>query len=145
MGSTFTVFPTIVDPHGQHVVALAVDVGREVKSHGHHSILMVSEVMPVEVEVGSMAHTLELHEHLAAALLLGQAEVLAVPHHGVGKLVDGQAVSLILVEGARQRDGLPPFLGVFRRFGSGVVAYAVSPIQGKVVAGSAPCCQGNHE
>jgi hypothetical protein len=59
---TRAIVPTIVTTHGQHVLTF-LDIGRQVKATGHHTILAKAQMMSVQVEVGTLTHALELDKN----------------------------------------------------------------------------------
>ena len=60
---TRAILPVIVAAHGNHVIALSYE-GSEVETTSHHAVFAEAEVMPVEIEVGPLAHSFKLYIYL---------------------------------------------------------------------------------
>ena len=100
------VVPVVVHAHGDYVGAWG-DIGGQVEAEGHHAVLVLSDHLAVDVHVHALAGALEFDEDLLALRLLGQHEMLAVPHHRVGEVVDVHAEGFVFVESMGEGDFLP--------------------------------------
>lgn len=121
------VVPVVVHADGHHVVAAVADVGGQVETDRHRSVLVQTEAVAVDVEVGSLAHAFELDKDLLPPRTGRQAEVLAIPHDGVGQLLDAEAESLVFVEGTGQGDLLPTLVVKPDFSGLRIVAHMEQP------------------
>ena len=121
------VVPVIVYHHGKYVFLAIYNIRCEVEAEGHHAILGPPQVVTVDEHLSTEACSLKFYEYLLALGALGQAEILAIPHHGVGELSAVAREGLVLVPGIGQRDRLP----------RGTIA-ATSAIHGTFTKGQLP-------
>ena len=104
--------PAVVTAHGQHVLAL-MDVGGKVEAAGHDTILREAQAVTIQPEVGTLAHALELYEHLALHFRGRKLEMLPIPGYGVGEVDNILAEGLVAIEGKWKGDLLPA--GIVKR------------------------------
>ena len=101
-----TVGPRIVAANGYRVLSF-YNIRCKVEAAGHHAVLAIAQVMAVDIEIGTLADALELHENLSLQHIACGNELLPVPTDGVGQVDDILAEGLIAVEGIGQRHRLP--------------------------------------
>ena len=106
------VVPVIVHAYGDDIAA-GLEVRGDVEAERHHAVLVLADEFAVNIEVNALARSLEFDEHLLAPGRLRQGEVLAVPHHRVGEVLDVDLECLIFVESMRKGDFFP--VRVFER------------------------------
>ena len=75
--SARTVCPAVVTAHRHHVLTCFY-IRCQVESAGHHTVLAVSEVLSVEIEVGPLTYALKLDEYFFVGHV-GHFKSLAVP------------------------------------------------------------------
>ena len=84
--------------------------------------------MAVDIEIGTLTDTLELHKHLSLQHIVCGNELLPVPADGVGKVDDILAESLVAVEGIGQRHPQPLTVVVPGVGSLGEIAHAEAPL-----------------
>ena len=131
---SFVIIPGIVNTYGDNVPPLN-NIRCKVEAARHHAVLGESHLLTVEPDVGAEAHALKLDEILAVAHFLN-VEVLAVPHDGVGVVLDGNLEGLLLVEGSGQGYLLPSLVVEVGRLSSLEVAHFEQPTAVEVEFGS---------
>jgi len=132
-GCSLSVLPVVVDPHGDHVFPVEVEVRGEVEAYGHDTVLVQSYVFAVEVEIGALPHTLELDEYLLPFGRFRQFEVFPVPCDGVGHFFYGYFECFVFVEGSRESDFFPILIGKSYFFGPVHIAYMQKPLRIEVI------------
>ena len=123
VGGPFAVVPIVVGAYGHHIFATIIDIRCQVEAYGHGTILVQTQVVSVQVEIGTLAHALELDEHFLVFGGLGQTEVLAVPGDGVGQVFDVNLEHLVFVVCTGQGHFFPISIGKIGFLGSFQVAY----------------------
>ena len=99
------VAPVVVTAHGYHILSF-LDIGSQVESASHHAVLTHADCLTVEIEVGSLSHSLKLNKHLFV-LHVVQVEMFPVPDDGVGQVNDVFSVGLVAIEGVGQCHPFP--------------------------------------
>ena len=122
-----TVGPRIVAANGHRVLSFYY-IRCKVEAAGHHAVLAIAQVMTVDIEIGSLTYTLELHEDLSLQHIACGNELLPVPADGVGQVDDILAESLVAVEGIGQRHPQPLTVVVAGVGGIGEIAHAEAPL-----------------
>ena len=133
VSSPFFVKPVIIYPNGHHIFPTVLDVGSQVKTYGHGTVFMQTQVLAVDVEIGPLAYTFEFHKHLLAFGRCRQAEVLAIPHDGIRQIVDIQFEGFVFIKRTGKGHFFPIGIGIFRFFSLGHIAYIKQPVRIEII------------
>ena len=91
-----TVGPTVVTAYCYHVLSLFY-IRCKVESASHHTILAESQMMSVDIEIGSLTYTLEFYKHFLVGNIL-KLERFAIPGDGICQVYDIFSESFVAVE-----------------------------------------------
>ena len=101
-----TIGPTVVATYRQHVLTHLCERG-QVHAESHHAVLAEAQGMSVQIDIGGLSYSLELHKDLALHLVGRERKPLSVPTDSIGQIDDILAERLVPIKGIRQRHLLP--------------------------------------
>ena len=78
------IVPTVVATHSEDIGSFH-DIRCQIEARRHDTVLRQADVMPVEPEVSSEAHTFQFNEELPS-FNLPNIEMLTVPYDGIAEL-----------------------------------------------------------
>ena len=120
------VLPVIVATDSQHIAAF-FQIRCQVKATSHHAILAIAQMLSVQIEVSTLAHTFELHKNLLVCHVANH-KMLPIPHDGVRQVDNVLSERLVAIEGIWQCDALPPAVVVIGCLSIGGITHAQQPL-----------------